>query len=111
MEAAESEREEQFASADDLLTEADQDLDGVAQELDTRLGADELRQLELRAPRSSRAARAAADRSLRPWRAPPAARPAGWARQDDGSEVLEKSRSDRLVDGKTTSSSRSAWAV
>lgn len=46
MEFAESEREEQFTSARELLREADQELDGVAQDLDTRLGEDELRQLE-----------------------------------------------------------------
>ena len=46
MEFAESEREEQFTSARELLREADQELDGVAQELDTRLGEDEMRQLE-----------------------------------------------------------------
>lgn len=46
MEFAESEREETFTSARELLKEADQELDGVAQDLDTRLGEDELRQLE-----------------------------------------------------------------
>ncbi len=46
MEFAESQREEQFKSARDLLKQADQELDGVAEDLDTRLGEDQLRQLE-----------------------------------------------------------------
>lgn len=46
MDFAESERGEQFTSARDLLRQADQELDGVAGDLDSRLGEDELRQLE-----------------------------------------------------------------